>query len=315
MFGDVFDNSREASGASASTAAPTTLRAMEEGQRHEERAQNASGYSPTSSMLSSARFEGGAHERPGPRAGPSRPEAAGGDTSAAAASRARPWPNERTPIHGGAGPREFHRVYAYDPWTKRPVVIKMSSVRRFWCWEFGQSGWWIGFTFLVRRRRARPAAPPAPRRRAPPDLPRPRTATTARRAQIGSVCFTIGSFAGLFTAVADTPFDNMVGVLIPFLVGGLAFFAGTCLMFWGSLKSHRELLETKTKASSHLQEHEIEVRARAPEGAERPARPARPPDRPRSPSACSPASGGSTPRRARRRRCRSRCCAGRRTGT
>ena len=79
------------------------------------------------------------------------------------------------------------------------------------------------------------------------------------RLQIGSFFFTIGSFAGLFKFVADTPYDNMMGVLIPYLIGGFAFFTGTCLMFWGSVKSHQEMLETKSKAASHLQEHEIEV--------------------------------------------------------
>ena len=47
--------------------------------------------------------------------------------------------------------RVWRRKYAYDPWTKRPVVMGVTQ-RRFWCWETSSSGWWIGFTFLVRTR-------------------------------------------------------------------------------------------------------------------------------------------------------------------
>ena len=161
MFGDVFDNSREASGASTSTAAPAMLESIDEvrGEKDKAAAVAASGYSlsPTSSILSSAHFDGAvAHHHQQERA--SRPEASAAPIATHTVLHGQSWPNERTPINGAIGGggnarrREFHRIYAYDPWTKRPVVIRMRNVRRFWCWEFNQSGWWIGFSFLVRRR-------------------------------------------------------------------------------------------------------------------------------------------------------------------
>ena len=161
MFGDVFDNSREVSGASTSTAAPAMLESIDEarGEKDKAAAVAASGYSlsPTSSILSSAHFDGAVgHNHQQERA--SRPGVSAAPIETQTVLHGQSRPNERTPINGARGGgdnarrREFHRIYAYDPWTKRPVVIRMRNVRRFWCWEFNQSGWWIGFSFLVRRR-------------------------------------------------------------------------------------------------------------------------------------------------------------------
>lgn len=78
------------------------------------------------------------------------------------------------------------------------------------------------------------------------------------RLQIGSLLFTLGSFGALFTNVTELPFNNMAGVLVPYIVGGCAYFIGTAIMFWGSLKAHGEMVRAKKRAASQLQHYEID---------------------------------------------------------
>ena len=90
------------------------------------------------------------------------PSGVSSNASSRQSSARRPASMPSTAAGGGVGnastsstsrtnERVWRRKYAYDPWTKRPVVMGVTQ-RRFWCWEVSSSGWWIGFTFLVRAR-------------------------------------------------------------------------------------------------------------------------------------------------------------------
>lgn len=116
------------------------------------------------------------------------------------------------------------RIYGWDPWTKRPSFRRQSNGKgKRWCWDVKNPGWWTAFMFLL-----------------------------------GSVMFAIGSFAALFSFVANFYLNEVFGVLIPYLTGGIAFFVGTVIMFWGSVKSHYDLLAVKEKAAMDLEQYEIE---------------------------------------------------------
>jgi len=105
-----------------------------------------------------------------------------------------------------SGRRE--RVYAFDPWTKVAVVLRPSAAetaslsRPRWCWRPRDPSWWVAWCFLI-----------------------------------GSIGFAVGGFASSTRRVAEDPRLYFRLEVMPYMIGGLHFLAGSCLLLYTSWKA------------------------------------------------------------------------------
>ena len=113
----------------------------------------------------------------------------------------------------GARPRAR---YAFDPWTKVPVVIhpppptpaELAALRARpwhervglrWCWRLEDPSWWVAFCYLV-----------------------------------GSVGFAVGGFASCVRVVVDAPTLFLRWEVMPYVVGGVHFLVASVLLVYTS---------------------------------------------------------------------------------
>ena len=111
-----------------------------------------------------------------------------------------------------------HRArYAFDPWTKVPVLIEppppsREAIEAFlarpwylrvprvrWCWRFHDPSWWVAFCYLL-----------------------------------GSIGFATGGFSSCLRSVVDAPRRYAWLEVVPYALGGTNFLIATCTLVYTS---------------------------------------------------------------------------------